>query len=194
MPGLQHGPLDAAAVHLCIDMQRLFAPGSPWQVPWLVKILSRVERCHAPYHNVLEETCRRVHREFGAAMLIDCHSMPSSTGPKDERPRADVVLGDRYGTSCVAAVSEVIETTLRQQGYAVSRNKPYAGGYITEHYGRPHKGQHALQIEVNRALYMDETSFEKSSGFARLREDLETVVRALMAGVFGLAIPRAAAE
>ena len=102
--------------------------------------LRRIENLYKPYHRALRRLFTRVHREFGAAMLIDCHSMPSSTGPKDDRPRADVVLGDRYGTSCVAVVSEVIETTLRQQGYAVSRNKPYAGGFITEHYGNPAGG------------------------------------------------------
>ncbi len=83
---------------------------------------------------------------------------------------------------------------LKAQGYAVTLNKPYAGGYITEHYGRPHKGQHVLQIEINRALYMDETSFDKSEGFERLRGDLEAMVNALIAGVSGLAVPRAAAE
>jgi N-formylglutamate amidohydrolase len=83
---------------------------------------------------------------------------------------------------------------LKAQGYAVALNKPYAGGYITEHYGRPHKGQHALQIELNRALYMDETSFEKSAAFARLCDDLEAMVRVLIAGTSSLSIPRAAAE
>jgi N-formylglutamate deformylase len=122
-----------------------------------------------------------VHREFGAAMLIDCHSMPSSTGPKDERPRADVVLGDRYGTSCVGVVSETIETTLRELGYAVSRNKPYAGGFITEHYGNPAAGLHAIQLEFNRALYMDERRFERSANFGRLAADLETLAERLAA-------------
>ena len=87
--------------------------------------------------------------------------MPSTAGSKDERPRADVVLGDRYGTSCVAAVAETIESTLRGQGYSASRNKPYAGGFITEHYGNPAAGLHAIQLELNRALYMDERRFER---------------------------------
>src|SRR5262245_24909544 len=78
--------------------------------------LRRIETLYKPYHRALRRLFSRLHREFGAAMLIDCHSMPSSTGPKDDRPRADVVLGDRYGTSCVAAVSEVIEATLRARG------------------------------------------------------------------------------
>src|SRR6188508_3472280 len=135
--------------------------------------LRRIENLYKPYHRALRRLFTRVHREFGTAMLIDCHSMPSSTGPKDDRPRADVVLGDRYGTSCVAAVSEVIESTLRQQGYAVSRNKPYAGGFITEHYGNPAAGLHAIQLEFNRALYMNERRFEHSAGFGRLATDLE---------------------
>jgi N-formylglutamate deformylase len=92
-----------------------------------------------------------------------------------------VVLGDRYGTSCVAVVSEVIETTLRQQGYAVSRNKPYAGGFITEHYGNPAAGLHAIQLEFNRALYMNERRFEHSAGFPRLAADLETLAERLAA-------------
>ena len=116
---------------------------------------------------------------FGAAMLIDCHSMPSSAGHKDERPRPEFVLGDRYGTSCVGAVAETVEKTLRTLGYTVSRNKPYAGGFITEHYGNPAAGLHAIQLEINRALYMDERRYERSSTFARLAADLETLARRL---------------
>src|SRR5260370_7253121 len=94
--------------------------------------------------------------------------MPSSAGSKDERPRADVVLGDRYGTSCVAAVAETVESTLRAQGYSVSRNKPYAGGFITEHYGNPAAGLHAIQLELNRALYMDERPLDHPPPLPRL--------------------------
>jgi N-formylglutamate deformylase len=137
--------------------------------------MRRIESLYKPYHRALRRMFTRMHREFGAAMLIDCHSMPSSTGPKDDRPRADVVLGDRYGTSCVAVVSEVIETTLRNRGYAVSRNKPYAGGFITEHYGNPTAGLHAIQIEFNRGLYMDERRFEHVAGFGRLAADIEAL-------------------
>ena len=135
--------------------------------------LRRIENLYKPYHRALRRLFTRVHREFGAAMLIDCHSMPSTTGGKDERPRADVVLGDRYGTSCVAAVSETIESTLRSFGYAVSRNKPYAGGFITEHYGNPAAGLHTVQLEINRGLYMDERRFERSADFARLAGHIE---------------------
>jgi len=141
--------------------------------------LRRIETLYKPYHRALRRLFTKVHREFGAAMLIDCHSMPSSTGPRDERPRADVVLGDRYSTSCVAVVSEVVETTLRSRGYAVSRNKPYAGGFITEHYGNPAAGLHAIQIEFNRGLYMDERRFERAEGFNRLAADLEILAERL---------------
>ncbi len=143
--------------------------------------LRRIENLYKPYHRALRKLFSRIHRDFGAAMLIDCHSMPSSAGGKDERPRADVVLGDRYGTSCVAAVSETVEGTLRSLGYAVSRNKPYAGGFITEHYGNPAAGLHAIQLEINRALYMDERRFERSANFARMAADLETVADRLAA-------------
>ena len=137
--------------------------------------LRRIENLYKPYHRTLRRLFSRVHRDFGAAMLIDCHSMPSSTGAKDERPRADVVLGDRYGTSCVAAVSETIEETLRGIGLSVSRNKPYAGGFITEHYGNPTAGLHAIQLEINRALYMDERRFERIAAFEGLAAHLDAL-------------------
>src|SRR5436305_4645516 len=130
--------------------------------------LRRIDGLYKPYHRALRRLVTRVHRDFGAAVLVDCHSMPSTAGAKDDRPRADIVLGDRYGTSCVPIVSEVIETTFRELGYAVSRNKPYAGGFITEHYGNPAAGLHSIQIEINRALYMDERRYERSGSFARL--------------------------
>jgi N-formylglutamate amidohydrolase len=135
--------------------------------------IRRIEALYKPYHRALRRLFTRVHRDFGAAVLIDCHSMPSTAGAKDERPRADVVLGDRYGTSCVGLVAETIESTLRAQGYVVSRNKPYAGGFITEHYGNPAVGLHAIQLELNRALYMDERRYERSASFATVAADLE---------------------
>jgi N-formylglutamate deformylase len=137
--------------------------------------IRRIEALYKPYHRALRRLFTRVHRDFGAAVLIDCHSMPSTAGAKDERPRADVVLGDRYGTSCVGLVAETIESTLRAQGYVVSRNKPYAGGFITEHYGNPAVGLHAIQLELNRALYMDERRYERSASFATVAADLETL-------------------
>jgi N-formylglutamate deformylase len=143
--------------------------------------LRRIETLYKPYHRALRRLFARVHHEFGAAILVDCHSMPSASSAKDERPRADVVLGDRYGTSCAAAVSETIEATLRELGLSVSRNKPYAGGFITEHYGNPAAGLHAIQLEINRALYMDERRFERNGNFRRLAAKLEVLAERLAA-------------
>jgi N-formylglutamate amidohydrolase len=143
--------------------------------------IRRIEGLYKPYHRALRRLFTRVARDFGAAILIDCHSMPSSTGGKDERPRCDIVLGDRYGTSCVNIIAETAEAMLRAQGYSVSRNKPYAGGFITEHYGNPAGGLHAVQLEINRALYMDERRFERSPSFARLAADLEGLADSLAA-------------
>lgn len=143
--------------------------------------LSRIEILYKPYHRALRRLVTRVHRDFGAAVLIDCHSMPSTTGSREERPRADIVLGDRYGTSCVSAVSETIETCLREHGLTVSRNKPYAGGFITEHYGNPSAGLHAIQLELNRALYMDEALYEKLPQFARIATLLNALADRLAA-------------
>jgi N-formylglutamate deformylase len=112
-------------------------------------------------------------------MLIDCHSMPSSAGQRDERSRPDFVLGDRYGTSCVGLVAEMVERSLRGLGYSVSRNKPYAGGFITEHYGNPAAGLHAIQLEINRGLYMDERRYQRSAGFGKLATDLDALARDL---------------
>ncbi len=135
--------------------------------------LRRIEGLYKPYHRALRKLVTRVHRDFGTAVLVDCHSMPSAAGPKDERPRADIVIGDRYGTSCVGAVTDTIEVALRDHGYTVSRNRPYAGGFITEHYGNPAAGLHSVQIEINRALYMDERRFERSKTFSTVAQDLE---------------------
>jgi N-formylglutamate deformylase len=137
--------------------------------------MRRIEVLYKPYHRALRRLFTKVHRQYGAAVLVDCHSMPSNAGQKDERPRPEFVIGDRYGTSCVGMVADCVERTLRELGYTVSRNKPYAGGFITEHYGNPAAGLHAVQLEINRALYMDERRFEKSAHFATLAADLETM-------------------
>lgn len=139
--------------------------------------LQRIETLYKPYHRALRRLFTKMHRDFGAAILVDCHSMPSSAGHKDERPRPEFVLGDRYGTSCVGVLAETVESTLRAMGYTVSRNKPYAGGFITEHYGNPSAGLHAIQLEINRALYMDERRYERIAGFNQLADDLETLAQ-----------------
>jgi N-formylglutamate amidohydrolase len=134
--------------------------------------LSRIELIYKPYHALLRKTLARLHVQFGFAVLVDCHSMPSVVRGIDPTDRPDFVLGDRYGTSCAADIVDVAASILRSLGYSVARNKPYAGGFITEHYGRPAKGLHALQIEINRGLYMNEETLTKSDDFDVLVEDL----------------------
>ncbi len=141
--------------------------------------LQRIESLYKPYHRALRRLFTKLHRTFGAAVLVDCHSMPSTAGHRDERPRPEFVLGDRYGTSCVGVIAECVEQTLRGLGYTVSRNKPYAGGFITEHYGNPAAGLHAIQLEINRALYMDERRYDRGPGFPALAADLETLAKRL---------------
>jgi N-formylglutamate amidohydrolase len=160
----------------------------------LVAALERINRLYTPYHDTLKDLLAEVRQAFGLAVLIDCHSMPSNPVADQGGARPDFVLGDRYGTSCSGELTRAAAQALKAQGYVVALNKPYAGGYITEHYGRPHASLHALQVEINRALYMNEITFEKSAGFDRIRRDLEGMSRAIIAAVPGIAIPRAAAE
>ncbi|UJX44040.1 N-formylglutamate amidohydrolase [Xanthobacter sp. YC-JY1] len=156
--------------------------------------LERIETYYKPYHQTLRRLVGRIQREWGLAVLVDCHSMPS-TSARDEVARADFVIGDRYGTSCSDLVTDAIERSLTARGYRVVRNKPYAGGYITEHYGNPSAGLHAVQIELNRSLYMDEAGYERNGGFTRVQADIRTLMGDLFIAVSeGLAPLRAAAE
>jgi N-formylglutamate amidohydrolase len=138
---------------------------------------ARVRAVHEPYHAALAELVSSTRRRHGAALLIDWHSMPSAAVGAG----CDVVLGDRFGVACSPAAPRLVERSLRAMGYAVARNAPYAGGYTTAHYGRPSRGVHALQIEINRALYMDERTLAPSPRFARLRADHEQLFAALAA-------------
>jgi N-formylglutamate amidohydrolase len=129
----------------------------------------RVRACWQPYHDALATLIEATRQRFGCCLLLDCHSMPASggrlTGP-------DFVLGDAHGTACTPRVTGLVEKVLSGFGYQVRRNDPYAGGYVTRHYGRPREGVHALQIEVARRLYMDETSLLKAEGFPLLKDRL----------------------
>ncbi len=140
----------------------------------------RIRALYVPYHESLRTLIHRTMSRFGFAVLIDCHSMPSGAPharwPRPVEPRADFVLGDRFGTSCATGLTDRVEGILARLGYRVARNRPYAGAFITENYGRPEVGVHALQIEINRALYMDETRLERGAGLARLRSDLGRLI------------------
>ena len=151
----------------------------PGRLP-LTEAVSRIEGCYKPYHDTLKRLATRTHAQFGYAILVDCHSMPASIRVGETGVRPDFIVGDRFGTSAAAALSETAIGLLVAMGYTVAHNKPYAGGFITEHYGRPGKGLHALQIEVNRGLYMNERTFQKSAGFAALADDLRRFSADLM--------------
>ena len=144
--------------------------------------LAMIERFWRPYHRALARLVRTAQASFGVALLLDCHSMPSAGGVGDGaggETLADIVLGDVWGQSCDPLLVERAETYLSQRGYAVVRNAPYAGGYTTRHYGRPGDGVHALQIEINRALYLDEARIEPTAAFAQVSRDLLGLVEAL---------------
>ena len=144
--------------------------------------LRRVERLYRPYHEALAQLVAETKDRFGHCILVDCHSMPSMGGPGDTdtgTPRVDFVLGDCFGNSCARPVMAAAESVLERQGYRVVRNTPYSGGHTTRHYGKPLEGVHALQIEVNRRLYMDEATHRRRPGFVRLQADLGKVVAAL---------------
>ena len=151
----------------------------------------RIAAYYRPFHDALVELLHATRRRFGVAVLIDCHSMPSVGGPLDRdrgRVRADIVLGDRFGVSCGAPLVDAVEGVLAGLGYRVARNIPYAGGFTTEHYGQPHEGVHALQIEINRALYLDERRVRRTEGMKRVVRDMTTLIDALSAfDVSGLA-------
>jgi N-formylglutamate amidohydrolase len=142
----------------------------------------RIQTHYFPYHAALKDLIETTRDRFGGCLLIDCHSMPSVGGPMDSDPglkRVDMVLGDRFCTSCAPSVTDFVERTLGKMGYSVRRNLPYAGGYTTAHYGRPREGVHALQIELNRALYMDEDAVAPTEGFERLARNIGDMIAAL---------------
>ncbi len=163
----------------------------------VAEALARVDTLYKPYHEALRTLLERARDRFGVAILVDCHSMPSSATRSfsgADSARIDMVLGDRFGASCGRLYIDVAEAELVARGYRVSRNKPYAGGYITESYGNPGAGWHALQIEINRGLYMDEKSIEKGPGFDKLKRDLGDMAHALAAAAGPAQSQRAAAE
>ncbi len=161
----------------------------------VAEALDRIETVYKPYHRMLHRLLRDTQAEFGLAVLLDCHSMPSAVRGNHGRHKPDIVLGDRFGTSCGGNLTDLSAALLGRFGYRVARNKPYAGGFITEHYGQPATDLHALQIEINRRLYMDEHSLEPTSGFTRIQNDLATLVTELADAVSaGLLTPVQAAE
>ena len=161
----------------------------------LNEVLGRINDYYKPYHETLDALMTSCVRDFGVAVLVDCHSMPSTSLYDSGSERPDFVLGDRFSTSCHPEITRFAAAQLKSMGYAVALNKPYAGGFITEHYGRPARQRHALQIEINRALYMDETRYRRNKTFDAVQADLCRLAEGLIAMTPSFFdVPRAAAE
>jgi N-formylglutamate amidohydrolase len=152
----------------------------------------RIEGIYQPYHATLQHLLGDALSHFGVAILVDCHSMPRLTRSGD-RPAPDVVLGDRYGTTCAPTIIDLVETVFSGAGLKVARNRPYAGGFCTRTYGRPQHGIHAVQIEISRHLYMNEATLAKNESFLAMRQLAERLVFALL-GLDFAALARASGQ
>jgi N-formylglutamate amidohydrolase len=144
--------------------------------------VERINNHYRPYHRALRDLLDATRRSFSCYLLIDCHSMPSVGGPQDPdagKRRSDIVLGDCFGKSCSEIVIDTAEKTLTAAGFKVSRNDPFAGGFTTRHYGCPAQGLHALQIEINRALYMDEAAIKPHQGLPEVADRLGPLIATL---------------
>ncbi len=149
--------------------------------------MQRIDAVYKPYHAQLRQLIARTHTRFGFGVLIDCHSMPGNIRIAGNPVRPDFIIGDRYGTSASAELSRAAMSFLEDLGFAAVRNKPYAGGFITEHYGRPLRGLHALQVEVNRSLYVDEDTLEKRPDFQAMVDALSVFMSNMAEFVEGYA-------
>jgi N-formylglutamate amidohydrolase len=145
------------------------------------KVLQRIRGFHAPYHEAIQDLLNETHARFGRVYHINCHSMRSVAGKQSEdgagSVRADFVLGDRDGTSCDPVFTEFVRATLTGMGYRVKVNDPYKGVELVRAYADPKAGRHSLQIEINKRLYMDEATLQKTEGFAALQKDLSALLR-----------------
>ena len=144
----------------------------------------RIKTLYIPFHETIQDLLALTVQRFRSAVLIDCHSMPSFGGPMDRDPgteRADMVLGDRFGTSCAKVVTDTAEEALTKAGLRVERNDPYAGGFTTRNYGRPEAGVHALQVEIKRSLYMDEDTIQRLPALAEITAAMSGLIASLAA-------------
>ncbi|MCK8485456.1 N-formylglutamate amidohydrolase [Aliiroseovarius sp. S2029] len=132
-----------------------------------------------PYHTALQTLLDRSHAMFGAAILIDCHSMPHEAVTnlcKGAKRCPEIVLGDRFGASSASSIVDRVEAAFVRAGFETARNTPFSGAYMAQHYGRPSRGQHVVQVEIDRALYLDETMVSPNADFAQVRARLVSVI------------------
>ena len=148
----------------------------------------RIRTCWHPYHDAVARALDERHRAFGAVWHVNCHSMPAVGDALSDDPgreRADVVLGDRDGTTCEAAFTRLVAEAFASHGYSVAVNDPYKGVELVRRHGRPAEGRHSLQVELKRTLYMDEASLLPNAGYARLEADLARLLAALQRHIRG---------
>ena len=158
---------------------RIAGAGAIWrQRIHAVELARRLEGIYRPYHAALDTALREARARFGIAILLDCHSMPPRTG---EAGQAMIVLGDRHGRSIAPDLADAAERAARQAGFRAARNAPYAGGHITERHGRPAAGIHALQLEIDRSLYLAPDMRSPGAGFDRVAQLIAAVAGALSA-------------
>jgi len=141
-------------------------------------VQNRLNKLYHPYHNALRDLIETSKNRFGRALLVDCHSMPGFAPMGSRRP--DIILGDRFGTSCQSDTLAELRDLFTQAGYNVGVNYPYAGGHTTSHYGRPAEGVEAIQIEINRDLYVNPVTLAPKSGYICLKEDLAVITRQIV--------------
>jgi N-formylglutamate deformylase len=149
----------------------------------VAEVQARIARCYAPYHKAVRDAINTAHKHYGAVWHINCHSMPAMSSVISEEgpgvPRADFVLGDRDGTTCAPEFTTFVALTLRGMGYDVRVNDPYKGVELVRAYSDPAEHKHSLQVEVNRKLYMDENSRERNAAFAKLQDNLTTLIASI---------------
>lgn len=144
---------------------------------------ARINGIHEPYHFQLDALLTRARDLFGRAVLFDCHSMPSDALRAAPRVRGElpqIVLGDRFGAAAARHIIAETQAAFEAEGFLVARNAPFAGGYITQRYGRPSRGFHAIQVEIDRGLYLDQTRVEANPAFGSVRARLSAVVARLV--------------
>lgn len=153
----------------------------------------RIDQSWRPYHAALGQLLDQTKSRFGSAVLLDCHSMPDAAVAKTVRgsPRADIILGDRFGSAAAAEITTRVEAAFQSAGFVVARNVPFSGAFIAHRYGRPRQNQHVVQIELNRALYLDEARIEPNANYVRLLGRIRSVIAKLSSG-FAQNLPMAA--
>ena len=164
---------------------RLLDTGEPIYARKLraAEVQARIATCYAPYHKAVRDAINAAHKHYGAVWHVNCHSMPATSSViSEEGPgvaRADFVLGDRDGSTCAPAFTAIVATTLRGMGYDVRINDPYKGVELVRAYSDPAAHKNSLQIEVNRRLYMDETSRERNANYPALEADITQLIKAI---------------